>query len=72
MQPPEDMKVDLISENDLFKWVVTIIGPKDTPYAVSDWKNAISGVSIATPSQHQLTMSSGIGWEIRNSCHASQ
>ncbi|KAI4249854.1 MAG: hypothetical protein L6R42_008888 [Xanthoria sp. 1 TBL-2021] len=33
LEPPEDMKVDLISENDLFKWVVTINGPKDTPYA---------------------------------------
>ncbi|KAL8674172.1 MAG: hypothetical protein Q9168_001423 [Polycauliona sp. 1 TL-2023] len=33
LEPPEDMKVDLISENDLFKWIVTIIGPKDSPYA---------------------------------------
>ncbi|KAL8767804.1 MAG: hypothetical protein Q9209_005798 [Squamulea sp. 1 TL-2023] len=31
--PPEGMSVDLISETDLFKWVVTINGPKESPYA---------------------------------------
>ncbi|KAL9595769.1 MAG: hypothetical protein Q9179_004858 [Wetmoreana sp. 5 TL-2023] len=31
--PPQDMKVDLVSENDIYKWRITINGPKDSPYA---------------------------------------
>ncbi|KAL8806911.1 MAG: hypothetical protein Q9182_001040 [Xanthomendoza sp. 2 TL-2023] len=31
--PPEDMKVDLASESDFHKWIVTINGPKESPYA---------------------------------------
>ncbi|KAL8643964.1 MAG: hypothetical protein Q9226_008011 [Calogaya cf. arnoldii] len=32
-EPPEGMKVDLLSENDLYKWTVMIDGPKESPYA---------------------------------------
>ncbi|KAL8802622.1 MAG: hypothetical protein Q9223_006533 [Gallowayella weberi] len=33
LNPPEDMKVDLASESDFHKWIVTINGPKESPYA---------------------------------------
>ncbi|KAL8954121.1 MAG: hypothetical protein Q9222_000003 [Ikaeria aurantiellina] len=36
--PPKDMKVDLVTEGDLYKWVVTIAGPKDSPYAGGKFK----------------------------------
>lgn len=32
--PPQDMEVNLGSENDFYKWVVTMAGPEDSPYAV--------------------------------------
>lgn len=36
--PPQDMKVNLVSENDFYKWVVTMVGPEDSPYAGGKFK----------------------------------
>ncbi|KAL8728378.1 MAG: hypothetical protein Q9166_005422 [cf. Caloplaca sp. 2 TL-2023] len=33
LEHPEGMKVELVSESDLHKWMVTVDGPKDSPYA---------------------------------------
>lgn len=33
--PPLDMNVQLGTDGDMHKWVVTVNGPKESPYAVS-------------------------------------
>lgn len=35
--PPAGITVSLADESDIFKWKVTMEGPADSPYAVSDW-----------------------------------
>ncbi|KAI4139739.1 MAG: hypothetical protein L6R39_006136 [Caloplaca ligustica] len=34
-KPPHGMNVDLGPDGDLYKWIITMTGPQDSPYAVS-------------------------------------
>jgi len=36
--PPAGITVALADESDIYKWKVTMEGPADSPYAVSDWR----------------------------------
>jgi Ubiquitin-conjugating enzyme len=40
--PPAGITVVLADESDIFKWKVTMEGPADSPYAVSDWRFILS------------------------------